>query len=60
MKTNNAQINLNEDAIYIVQDGKKTKIIPKYFGTDTIVYQRGKVLDIERSERVRVEGQEKI
>lgn len=49
-----------ENGIYIVQDGKTTKVTPKQFGQDTIIWKNGKVLDIDRSERVRIEGQEVI
>lgn len=58
--SNTDKINLKEDAIYIVQDGMKTKITPKKFGEDRIIWKHGKVLDIDRSERVRIEGQEVI
>lgn len=58
MKT--TEVRLDEDAVYIVQNGKKTKLKAKQYGTDTIVWKNGKVLDIERSERVRIEGQEVI
>lgn len=54
------KVSLSEDALYIVQDGKKTKIRPKQFGEDRIIWKNGKVLDIDRSERVRIEGQEVI
>lgn len=60
MSTSKAEINLREDALYIVQDGKKIKISPKQHGTDTIIYKNGKILDIERSERVRIGDQETI
>jgi len=52
-----AEIDLNEDGVYIVQGGKKTKLSPIQYGQDTIVWQRGKVLDVDRSERIRLEGQ---
>lgn len=54
------KINLNENAVYIIQNGIKTKITPKMFGEDRIIWNNGKVLDIDRSERVRIEGQEVI
>lgn len=58
--TNKASVDLREDAIYIIQDGKTTKITPKQFGEDRIIWKNGKVLDVDRSERVRIEGQEVI
>lgn len=54
------KIDLTEDAIYIIQNGKKTKVTPKMHGEDTIIWKNGKVLDIDRSERVRIEGQKII
>ncbi|MBP1971600.1 hypothetical protein J2Z83_003751 [Virgibacillus natechei] len=57
---NKVEVRLDEDAVYIIQDGKKIKVSPKQFGNDKIIWMDGKVLDIERSERVRVEGQEII
>lgn len=53
-------IDLNEDGIYIIQNGKRTKITPKDFGEDRIIWKNGQVLDVDRSERVRIEGQEVI
>lgn len=53
-------INLDEDALYIVKNGKKTKVSPKDHGQDIIIWKNGKVLDVDRSERVRIEGQEVI
>ncbi|MBP1917202.1 hypothetical protein J2Z23_004187 [Lederbergia galactosidilyticus] len=61
MKENQiAEINLTENALYIIQNGKKTKVTPKKFGQDLIIWKNGIVLDIDRSERVRIEGQEVI
>ena len=61
MKENQiAEINLTENALYIIQNGKKTKVTPKSFGQDLIIWKNGIVLDIDRSERVRIEGQEVI
>lgn len=56
----NEVIDLKENAVYIIQNGIKTKITPKMFGEDRIIWKNGKVLDIDRSERVRIEGQEVI
>ena len=55
-----AVIDLLEDAVYIVKNGKKTKITPKNHGEDRIIWKNGKVLDVDQSERVRIEGQEVI
>ncbi|WP_309087170.1 DUF3954 domain-containing protein [Domibacillus sp.] len=49
-----AEISLMENAVYIIIDGQPTKITAKSFGEDTIVWQNGKVLDVIRSERVRI------
>ncbi|MEN2468209.1 DUF3954 domain-containing protein [Ornithinibacillus sp. JPR2-1] len=54
------EINLDENAVYIVQDGQLTKVTAKEFGQDLIIWKNGKVLDIDRSERLRIEGQEVI
>ncbi|WP_120190037.1 DUF3954 domain-containing protein [Ammoniphilus oxalaticus] len=55
-----ANIDLKENAIYIVQNEKMIKVTPKEHGKDLIIWKNGKVLDIDRSERVRIEGQEVI
>ena len=55
-----AVINLLEDAVYIVKNGKKTKVSPKAFGQDVIIWKNGKVLDVDRNEKIRIEGQEVI
>ena len=55
-----AEINLLENAVYIVKDGQLTKVTAKEFGQDLIVWKNGKVLDIDRSRRIRIEGQEVI
>jgi hypothetical protein len=60
MKKQTAEIDLNEDAVYIIQNGKKTKVTPKQFGQDLIIWKNGAILDIDRSERVRLQGQETI
>lgn len=54
------EISLMENAAYVVIDGQITKITPKPFGEDTIVWQNGKVLDVIRSERHRLIGQNAI
>lgn len=55
-----AEIKLDENAVYIVQDGQLTKVTAKQFGQDLIIWKNGKVLDIDRSQRLRIEGQEVI
>lgn len=55
-----AEVDLMENAAYIVIDGQLTKVTPKQFGEDLIVWKDGKVLDIVRSQRHRVKGQEVI
>lgn len=53
-------IDLKETAIYIVQDGNVTKVSPKKFGTDEIIWKDGKVIDVVRSHKERLNGQEVI
>ncbi len=53
-------IDLNEDAVYIVKNSKLTKIKAKNYGQDVIIWKNGQVLDVDRSERLRIEGQEII
>ncbi|MDY0396801.1 DUF3954 domain-containing protein [Virgibacillus halophilus] len=49
-----------ENGVYIIQDGKEIRIIPKNFGHDTLIWKNGRVLDVESSRRVRVNEQEEI
>lgn len=49
-----AQIPLDENSIYIVKNGNITKISAIQYGEDKIVWKNGQVLDVIRSERVRV------
>lgn len=58
MKT--AEIRLDEEAVYIVKNSKLTKIKAKNHGQDVIIWKNGQVLDVDRSERLRIEGQEVI
>jgi len=62
MKTNTdkmvAEIDLKEDALYVIKNGALTKVTAKQFGQDLIIWKNGQVLDIDRSERIRIEGQE--
>ncbi|WP_067725337.1 hypothetical protein [Oceanobacillus damuensis] len=55
-----AEIKLDEDAVYVVKNFKLTKLTAKEHGQDLIVWKNGQVLDIDRSQRVRVDGQEVI
>jgi len=62
MKTNTdkmvTEIDLKEDALYVIKNGLLTKVTAKQFGQDLIIWKNGQVLDIDRSERIRIEGQE--
>jgi hypothetical protein len=55
-----AKVSLLENAVYIVKDGQLTKVTAKEFGQDVIIWKNGKVLDIDRSQRLRIQGQEVI
>jgi 23S rRNA maturation mini-RNase III len=55
-----AEIDLTENALYIVKDGQLTKITAKNHGNDEIIWKDGKVLDVYRGERIRMNGQEVI
>ena len=55
-----AEIDLIENAMYVVKDGSLTKVTAKQYGQDLIIWKDGSVLDIDRSERVRIQGQEII
>ena len=55
-----AEIDLRENALYIVKNGVLTKVTPKEHGQDIIIWKNGQVLDVDRSERMRIEGQEVI
>ena len=57
---NKTEIDLIENAVYVVKDGSLTKVTAKKYGKDVIIWKNGKVLDVDRSERVRIEGQEVI
>lgn len=56
----NAVISLLDDAVYVVKQKKLTKITPREFGKDTIIWKNGEVLDLERNEKIRFNGQEVI
>lgn len=53
-------IDLRECAAYIVKKLRLTKISAKEHGEDLIVWKNGEVLDVDRSQRMRIEGQEVI
>ncbi|WP_074432952.1 DUF3954 domain-containing protein [Bacillus ndiopicus] len=55
MNKEKKQINVFENGIYIVQDGYVTPLEPKDFGQDTIIWKNGRVLDVERAERIRIQ-----
>lgn len=55
-----AEIDLVENAMYVVKDGLLTKVTAKQHGQDLIIWKNGSVLDIDRSERVRIQGQNVI
>jgi hypothetical protein len=55
-----AKIDLTENALYVVKDGLLTKITAKNYGNDEIIWKDGKVLDVYRGERIRMNGQEVI
>jgi hypothetical protein len=54
------EIDLMENAVYVVSDGLLTKITAKNYGNDEIIWKDGKVLDVYRGERIRMNGQEVI
>ena len=54
------EISLSENAVYVVKKGKLTKVSAKEFGQDVIVWKNGEVLDVDRSQRMRIDGQEVI
>lgn len=55
-----AEIDLMESAVYIVKDGRLTKVTAKQRWARFNHLENGQVLDIDRSERVRIEGQDVI
>ena len=52
--TKRAEIDLKENAIHIVQNGESTKLPFMNFGEYRIIFKNGKLLDVVKSERVRV------
>lgn len=55
-----AEIDLHEDGAYVVKEGRLTKLTPMSHGTDEICWNKGLVLDVVRSHRVRLNGQKEI
>lgn len=55
-----AVVNLEESAVYVVKRGQMTKVTAKEHGQDLIVWKNGEVLDVDRNQRIRIEGQEVI
>ena len=53
-------ISLEEDAAYVVKNGHLTKVAAKEHGQDVIIWKNGQVLDVDRSHRLRIDGQEVI
>ena len=49
-----AEISLTENSLYIVKDGKITKVEAIEYGEDKIIWKNGVVLDVVRSKRMRV------
>lgn len=60
MSKEQAMVDLKEDALYIVKGGRLTKVSKKEHGQDLIIWKNGQVLDIDRSQRMRIDGQEVI
>ncbi|MBP1950267.1 DUF3954 domain-containing protein [Virgibacillus litoralis] len=54
------EVDLKEDALYVIKNGHLTKVTAKDHGQDVIIWKNGQVLDIDRSQRLRIEGQEFI
>ena len=48
------------DGFYIIKNGQITRVEPKEFGQDILFWKNGQVLDIERNERIRIDGQEVV
>jgi len=48
------------NAVYIVKEGVWTEVSAKEHGQDLIVWKNGQVLDVDRSQRLRIDGQEVI
>jgi len=55
-----AKVDLTENAMYVVKNGRMTKISAKPHGTDEVIWKDGEVHDVIRSQRERLNGQEVI
>ena len=53
---NNEKFKNLDDGVYIVQRGIVTRLNPKPYGQDTLLWRNGEVFDVERSERVRLKS----
>ena len=60
MKDMTAKVDLMENAVYVVKKGKLTKVTAREHGQDLIIWKNGEVLDVDRSQRMRIDGQEVI
>lgn len=45
---------MQQDGIYIVQEGKTIYVKPIEFGQDVFIWKNGQVLDVERTDRIRI------
>ncbi|UYB50365.1 hypothetical protein OCI51_27755 (plasmid) [Lysinibacillus capsici] len=45
---------MQQDGIYIVQQGKVTYLEPTEHGQDVLIWKNGQVLDVERTDRTRI------
>lgn len=54
------EVSLEENAVYVVKKGRLTKVTAKEHGQDVIIWKNGEVLDVDRSQRLRIDGQEVI
>ncbi|WP_397537828.1 DUF3954 domain-containing protein [Rummeliibacillus pycnus] len=55
-----AKVDLCKNAVYIVNDGQLTEVAAKSHGEDIITWKNNKVLDVIRSERIRINGQDMV
>jgi hypothetical protein len=60
IETMKAEIDLMENAMYLVSNGRMTKVRAKDFGTDEVVWKDGKWQDIISHKRQRNCGQDVI
>ncbi|GAK09609.1 hypothetical protein [Geomicrobium sp. JCM 19038] len=55
-----AEIDLSKDAVLIIKGGVMTTVTPKPHGVDEVIWRDGAVFDVNRQERVRINGQSEI